>query len=257
MTGTNGAVLADQVRQLITSARQAGDRDPGRPTLVKETGAKDHEIRRVLPVVLAELDGELASAGTNLASVPTEPAPAAPAETPVAEGPATAGIGVATVGASPVQAPEVVRGATPGGGKFVAWVGFLFGSIVSVAANVLAARIVPEHAPADWAPSIAAQVGAAVWPLGLLISVEVLSRVQWRQGFLWSVARYGGAGTVALGSAVISYGHIRAVLASWGYTDLGAGVGPLVVDGLMTVSGFALLAMAGASVDKAGVKGGE
>ena len=31
--------------------------------------------------------------------------------------------------------------------------------------------------------------------------------------------------------------------ASWNYTPTGAGVGPLVVDGLMVISGFALLAM--------------
>jgi hypothetical protein len=245
MTATNGAVLADQVRQLIASARQAGDPDPGRPSLVKATGATDYQIRKVL----AELEADLATAGgdagDSTASVTADMAPAAPVETSVTEELATVGEPLSPAVASPTEAPETVQGTAPGGGKFVAWMGFAFGSIVSVAANVLAARIVPEHAPADWQPSIFAQVGAAVWPLALLISVEVLSRVQWRRGALWGFARYGGAGTVALGSAVISYGHIRDVLGSWGYSPLGAGVGPLVVDGLMVVSGFALLAMAG------------
>jgi hypothetical protein len=42
---------------------------------------------------------------------------------------------------------------------------------------------------------------------------------------------------------VISYGHVRDVLAAWGYGALASYVGPLVLDGLMVVSGFALLAM--------------
>jgi hypothetical protein len=84
-----------------------------------------------------------------------------------------------------------------------------------------------------------------VWPVGLLLSVEVLSRVSWAPGFWWALARYGGAGTVAVGSAVISYGHVREVLLAWGYGSLGAAVGPLVLDGLMVVSGFALLTMSG------------
>lgn len=42
---------------------------------------------------------------------------------------------------------------------------------------------------------------------------------------------------------MISYGHVRDVLAAWGYGALASYVGPLVLDGLMVVSGFALLAM--------------
>jgi hypothetical protein len=122
-------------------------------------------------------------------------------------------------------------------------VGFVFGSVTSVAANVLAARIPPVHAGPGWSPNVAAEIGAAVWPLILLLSVEILARVRWPRLWQWALAKFGGAGTVALGSAVISYGHIRAVLASWNYTPTGAGVGPLVVDGLMVISGFALLAL--------------
>ena len=121
----------------------------------------------------------------------------------------------------------------------------MFGSLTSVAANVLAARIAPQHAAAGWHPSVYAEVGAAVWPVALLLSVEGHSRVRWPNSALWNLARYGGAGTVALGSALISYSHIAAVLAFWGYSTLAAHVGPFVVDGLMTVSGFALLATAG------------
>jgi hypothetical protein len=138
------------------------------------------------------------------------------------------------------------------GARFVAWLGFAFGSVMSVAANVLHAWLPAEELPAGWSPGIAPQIGSAVWPIGLLLSVEVLSRVRWAPGIWWALARYGGAGTVALGSAVISYGHLREVLLAWDYGPLGAAVGPLVLDGLMVVSGFALLTM---SRDREGVAG--
>jgi len=136
------------------------------------------------------------------------------------------------------------------GGKLVAWLGFGFGTVMSIAGNVLYTWVPrpPENAPedwappTDWAPSIPSQIGAAVWSVGLLLAVEILSRVTWPEGRGWQVAKYGGAGTVAVGSAVISYGHLQHVLYAWGY-GLGSYVGPLVLDGLMVVSGFALLAM--------------
>nr|WP_052478643.1 DUF2637 domain-containing protein [Kibdelosporangium sp. MJ126-NF4]CEL19689.1 hypothetical protein [Kibdelosporangium sp. MJ126-NF4]CTQ96914.1 hypothetical protein [Kibdelosporangium sp. MJ126-NF4] len=130
----------------------------------------------------------------------------------------------------------------PGGARLVAWAGFLFGTAISVAANVLYAWL-PTLSGRAGPPGLAPQIGAAVWPIALVISVEVLSRVAWRPGWAWQLARYGGAGVVALGAAVISYGHLSGVLTHWGYGTTGAAVGPLVVDGLMTISGFALLAM--------------
>lgn len=127
------------------------------------------------------------------------------------------------------------------GGRLVAWAGFVFGSVMSIAANVLYTWLPAADMQPGWAPSIAAQIGAAVWPVGLLLSVEVLSRVAWQDGWPWKLARYGGAGVVALGSAIISYGHLNGVLIAWNYGQVGAAVGPLVLDGLMVVSGFALL----------------
>jgi hypothetical protein len=140
----------------------------------------------------------------------------------------------------------------PEGARFVAWLGFVFGSVMSVAANVLHAWLPADERPAGWSPGIAPQVGSAVWPIGLLLSVEVLSRVPWAPGFWWALARYGGAGTVAVGSAIISYGHVHEVLLAWSYGPLGAAVGPLVLDGLMVVSGFALLTMSRTQAGTAG-----
>lgn len=136
------------------------------------------------------------------------------------------------------------------GARFVAWFGFAFGSLVSVAANWLAAWLPAADMPDGWSPSVASQVGAAVWPVALLVSVEVLSRTAWRTGRAWLIVRFAGVAVVALGSGVISYGHIHDVLSSWGYGPLGAGVGPLVIDGLMVVSGFALLAMSSTTTRK-------
>jgi hypothetical protein len=142
--------------------------------------------------------------------------------------------------ARPAQARSATR--DPAGGRLVAWVGFAFGSVISVAANVLAARIPPGDAGPTWTPRIDTELGAAVWPVALLLSVEVLARIRWPGGWFWWLARYLGVGAVALCSAVISYGHIHAVLAAWNYSSWPAIVGPLVVDGLMVVAGAALLA---------------
>lgn len=134
----------------------------------------------------------------------------------------------------------------PDGGKLVAWTGFIFGTVVSVAANVLAARIPPDPAPAHWAPRLDTQLGSAVWPLALLLSIEVLARVAWPKGLVWGLARFGGLTIVAVGAFVISYQHINHVLASWGYEWLSQGVGPLVIDGLMIICGVAMLSKPGA-----------
>jgi hypothetical protein len=133
----------------------------------------------------------------------------------------------------------------PDGGKLVAWTGFIFGTVVSVAANVLAARIPPTHAPEHWSPRLDTQLGSAVWPVALLLSIEALARIAWPKGFIWSLARFGGLTLVAAGAFVISYQHINHVLASWGYEWLSQGVGPLVIDGLMIICGVAMLSKPG------------
>lgn len=133
----------------------------------------------------------------------------------------------------------------PDGGKLVSWTGFIFGTVVSVAANVLAARIPPADAKPDWAPRVDTQLGSAVWPLALLLSIEVLARVAWPKGLWWGIARFGGLSIVASGAFAISYQHINHVLASWGYEMLSQGVGPLVIDGLMIICGVAMLSKPG------------
>ena len=152
-------------------------------------------------------------------------------------------------GDSPVTNP--IPAQSPPGGRLVAWTGFVFGSVMSIAANVLHAWLPAGHEPPGWSPGVAPQVGAAVWPIGLMLAVEALSRIRWPNRLGWGLARFGGAGAVAAGSAIISYGHLRDVLLAWSYGPLAAAVGPLVLDGLMVVCGFALLAMSRANTDEA------
>jgi hypothetical protein len=226
-----------KVHELLNAAEAAGLEPPGRVVLARDTGASDYQIRTVKAERARRAREAAETAGNDLErEAGTEP---------------SADVEAADVNACEPDAPRArfgrrrtsmqVRDA-PGGGKAVAWVGFIFGSIVSIAANVLAAWIAPEHAPPGWHPTLAAQIGAAVWPLGLLLAVEVVSRVPRPSTWSGKLALFGGIGVVASGSAVISYGHIRDVLESWQYSPLGAGVGPLVVDGLMMVCGVAMLA---------------
>lgn len=200
--------------------------------------AGDGNVRPALDSAVAAGSGGVAAGAFVMPPAAGSAGAASRAEvqaTPVVERPAAG---------DSVQRPESGRGA-----KAVSWAGFVFGTFMSVAANVLHTWLPAAGNGPEWTPSVAAQVGAGVWPLGLLLSVEILSRVRWRSGILWQVARFGGTGVVALGAAAISYGHVRDVLLAWGYGALSAHVGPLVLDGLMVVSGFALLAMGGPAGD--------
>lgn len=164
-----------------------------------------------------------------------------PADTPVVDAaPDNRGDMSPDTAADSPDMPDVSHHA---GARFVCWLGFTLGTLVSVVANWLAAWLpAAQHGP-GWAPDPWSQGFAAVWPVALLVSVEVLSRIAWPSGVFYGFVRYGGMVAVALSSGVISYGHIHAVLLAWGYGALGAAVGPLVIDGLMVVSGFGLLVL--------------
>lgn len=225
---TNGDLVAE-IRHAVQTAQAEGRPTPGRPTLMRLTGATDHAVKKAL-ATLATQDHH-----GRQPPAPPSPHPASPGEPGDPRPPAerhTTSTRANTTGTSAAA-----------GGRLVAWAGFVFGSVMSIAANVLHTWLPAAHQPPDWTPGLAPQIGAAVWPIGLLLSVEVLSRVRWPRGWAWGLARFGGSGTVALGSAVISYGHLRDVLLAWRYGTLAAAVGPLVLDGLMVISGFALLAI--------------
>lgn len=124
---------------------------------------------------------------------------------------------------------------TPKSGHKIAWASFLLGILVSVAGNV-------AHATSDtWSwPEVG---GSAFWPLALMLSIEILTRVEWVQGRRWVVARFAGLVAVAAVAAVLSYRHLAGLMTSWGEDWLNAHLGPLAVDGLMLLAATALLSI--------------
>jgi hypothetical protein len=116
-----------------------------------------------------------------------------------------------------------------------AWVGFALGTTVSIAANILHAA----HGDKAGADEL---IGAAFWPIALMLSVEILTRRDSSRDPWWkSLGLAAGLVVVAGVAAFLSYMHMAALLASWGEGPGSAHLGPLAVDGLMLVSGLALL----------------
>jgi hypothetical protein len=120
-------------------------------------------------------------------------------------------------------------------GHVITWAAFLLGVLVSIAANVLHAGIGGAQAPE--------LIGSAFWPLALLLSIEVLTRVVWPAGLRWFAARALGLVLVGAVAAILSYRHMAGLLGSWGEDDFNAHIGPLAVDGLMLIAATALLAI--------------
>ncbi|MFD7161705.1 DUF2637 domain-containing protein [Kribbella sp. NPDC059898] len=190
------------------------------------------------PTITARPETVSTDAGTGL--VPSAVPPAAPVVTAERdpEPVAPAGTLDASADADPEPAEAMVehgaeRGKVPG--RFVAWLAFATGIGASVAANML-------HA-AEGGAQAAELIGAAFWPLALLLSIELLTRVTWPTGWLWGTGRFVGVGLVAVVAFVLSYRHMAGLLTSWGEDPLNAYLGPLAVDGLMLVAATALLAI--------------
>lgn len=127
------------------------------------------------------------------------------------------------------------------GASFASWIAFGLGITMSVAANV--AHIWFVTRPDGQAALYAAMILAAFWPLALAVSVEVISRVGYPHGVGWALARFGGIGAVGAVAAVVSYLHMHSLLNYFGESLLSSVVGPLGVDGLLIVGGFALFAI--------------
>lgn len=193
--GTRADVVR-QVRQALDEARQTGQPVPGRPTLVRMTGATEHAIRKALAELAHQDGGAGASRDQRIGDggirpVPDHAAAAIPPPADTEPDGRLRGAGATGGGLSPTTSP--MSAPSPPGGRLVAWTGFVFGSVMSIAANVLHAWLPAGHEPPGWSPGIAPQVGAAVWPIGLMLAVEALSRVRWPKGLGWawpaSVAR--------------------------------------------------------------------
>lgn len=127
-------------------------------------------------------------------------------------------------------------------GQGWAYAGVVLGGAVSVAANVAATFIPPSGAARGWTPQPGAVVSAVFWPLLLLVAVELFARIPWPPGLRWWLLRAAGLLPVAAIAAVVSYRHLSALLRFYGEDPLTALLGPLAVDGLMTMAAGALLA---------------
>jgi len=136
------------------------------------------------------------------------------------------------------ERPEPGRSPQRRGASGVAWLAFGIGIVISVSANVGHIWFVTK--PSDEA-LWSAMVFAAFWPVALAVAVEVLSRVTWPAGFRWP----GLLGTILVGGValVVSYRHMNGLLHYFGESELSAALGPIGVDGLLIVGGFALLAI--------------
>lgn len=271
MTTTTHAEAVDQIRIHLDQARREGRRPPGRPALVEATGLTDHAVRTALDKIKdgggpSQTPGSIANHRQPVAASRETTSPGDTRQTSNLQSVANSKPASATSGWSPIAGPRASLAPTrrPGettsrrsaenpsdtsatsehsraGGRTVSWLGFAFGSATSIAANVLHTWLPAGTQPPGWTPGVGPQIGAGVWPIALIVTVEVLTRVHWRRTWLWNAVRYGIGTIVAIGSFAISYGHIHAVLTAWHYDPLAAAIGPLVLDGLMTISGFALL----------------
>jgi hypothetical protein len=119
-------------------------------------------------------------------------------------------------------------------GNGIAWLAFVTGAVVSIGANVL-------HALDGGGPVDAGRVVASGWaPVALLLVAELVARAR-QSGPWWIITlRWTGTAVVAGVAAVVSYGHMRDLLLSYGETALVAHLLPLSVDGLLLVASLAL-----------------
>jgi len=118
------------------------------------------------------------------------------------------------------------------------WLTFVAGITLSIAANV-------EHSfvTAAGEPPAGVVIASAVWPILLYLTTEVLARVQWPRRWYYLLIRWGGVGTVALVSGIVSYRHMSSLLATYGEDYWISTLGPIAVDGAMVVAAAALLVM--------------
>lgn len=132
------------------------------------------------------------------------------------------------------QAPAQPRGAAA-----TAWLALVLGVGASVGANILHTLTVIGDGTGNL-PQVA---GAAFWPVALVVAIEVMARVRWPQSVGYALVRFAGVGAVAIVAAVVSYRHMSGLLTHWGEDPLSAHLGPIAVDGLVTVGALALLAI--------------
>jgi hypothetical protein len=127
----------------------------------------------------------------------------------------------------------------PRGAAASAWLALVLGVGASVGANILHTVLVVGGGNGN-VPQV---IGAAFWPVALVVAIEVMARVRWPRSVGYALIRFAGVGAVAGVAAVVSYKHMAGLLTYWGEDALSAHLGPIAVDGLVTVGALALLAI--------------
>lgn len=122
-----------------------------------------------------------------------------------------------------------------GDGRGWAYFALILGVVASVAANV-------GHACLHGPPAPGAVASAVLWPVLVLVSIELLAKTVWPTGWAWATCRYAGVGIVGLVAALVSYRHVAGLLASYGEDRVVVALGPLAIDGLMAMASASLLA---------------
>ena len=128
-----------------------------------------------------------------------------------------------------------------GRGRRWAYAGAVLGAVVSIAANVAHSFVPPVGAAGDWRPHTGAVLGAMFWPVAVVVSLEILARIDWPDATRWLLLRWGGLAPVGLVAAVVSYRHLSGLLSWYGEDSVTSMLGPLAVDGLMVLASGALL----------------
>lgn len=135
----------------------------------------------------------------------------------------------------PAGAPHPLSPHAGTQGRGWAYTGAILGITVSVTANIAHARI-PTH------PHAGAVAFAALWPLFLFVTIEIMARTPWPNLHRWKWVRFGGLSVVAVVAAIVSYRHQAGLLAFYGEDGLTTIIGPLAVDGLLLTATGALIA---------------
>ncbi len=117
----------------------------------------------------------------------------------------------------------------------IVWGTFAMCTLLSIAFNI--------KYTAGYTRDVLMLLAAVIWPLAAVLGTELLTRVPWSRGRLWAFARYGGVGAATLAAMGNSAWHTGAVILASGQGWVAALAGPIVIDGLMLVTGAALLAM--------------
>jgi hypothetical protein len=119
----------------------------------------------------------------------------------------------------------------------------VLGGSGSVAANV-------AHAYVHGSPAVGAVVASVLWPVMVVVAVELLISTPWPAGWTWAVTRFVGVGLVGVVAAVVSYRHMSGLLTAYGEDHVVSGLGPVAVDGLMVMATASLVAVRRVRVDQ-------